>query len=156
MVLIEPGVAPESDAGVLALLGYDPEHDSPGRGVLEAEGVGISLSPGDIALRLNFATVDGAGLVVDSRVGRSLSTEEARELARSLTEADLLRDERIRAEVRATVGHRGVLWFHPTDGRGLSPEISNADPFYERVGGLGQARTPAEARVRAVTPLVPW
>src|SRR5579871_2267888 len=155
VVLIAPGVAPESDAGVLALLGYDPEHDSPGRGVLEAEGVGISLGPGDIALRLNFATVDGTGRVLDSRVGRSLSTEEAKELAKALTDADLLRADGIRAEVRATVGHRGVLWFHPTDGRPLAPEISNADPFYERVGGLGQARTPADARVRPVVPLTP-
>lgn len=155
VVLIGPGVAPESDAGVLALLGYDPEHDSPGRGVLEAEGVGISLRPGDIALRLNFATIDGTGQVVDSRVGRSLSTEEAKELAKALTDADLLGGEGIRAEVRATVGHRGVLWLHPTDGRPLSPEISNADPFYERVGGLGQALKPAEPRLRPVVPLAP-
>jgi 2,3-bisphosphoglycerate-independent phosphoglycerate mutase len=154
VVLIGPGVAPESDAGVLALLGYDPQHDSPGRGVLEAEGVGIPLAPGDIALRLNFATIDGTGLVVDSRVGRSLATEEAKELATALTDANLLADLNIRAEVRATVGHRGVLWLHPLDGRPLSPEISNADPFYERVGGLGQARTPPEPRLRPVVPLI--
>jgi 2,3-bisphosphoglycerate-independent phosphoglycerate mutase len=155
VVLIGPGVAPESDAGVLALLGYDPEHDSPGRGVLEAVGVGVPLSPGDIALRLNFATIDDDGRVLDSRVGRSLATEEARELAVALTRADLLADQQIRAEVRSTVGHRGVLWLHPTDGRALSPEISNADPFYERVGGLGQARTPSEPRLRPVVPMIP-
>jgi 2,3-bisphosphoglycerate-independent phosphoglycerate mutase len=153
VVVIGPGVAPESDAGVFALLGYDPVHDSPGRGVLEALGVDLPLEAGDVALRLNFATTDGAGAILDSRVGRSLSTTEAQELARSLTAADLLGSDGIHAEVRATVGHRGVLWLHPTAGGKLSPNVSNADPFYEKVGGMGQARQPGEARVQVVRPL---
>ena len=155
VMVVGPGIAPESDAGVFALLGYDPRVDSPGRGVLEAEGVGINLAPGDVALRLNFATSDGAGLILDSRVGRSLGTEESTQLAQSLTAADLLGPEGIRAEVRATVGHRGVLWLHPTAGGPLSPDISNADPFYEKVGGMGQARAGAEPRVRPVEALEP-
>ena len=153
VVVVGPGIAPESDAGVFALLGYDPVHDSPGRGVLEAIGVDVPLEAGDVALRLNFATSDGAGAILDSRVGRSLSTSEAQELARSLTAADLLAGEGIHAEVRATVGHRGVLWLHPTAGSTLSPNVSNADPFYEKVGGMGQARQPAEPRVLTVAAL---
>lgn len=152
-VVVGPGVAPESDAGVFALLGYDPVRDSPGRGVLEALGVEVPLAPEDVALRLNFATIDGDGTIVDARVGRSLSTAEARELARGLTQADLTAELGVRAEVRATVGHRGVLWLHPTcDGR-LSPEISNADPFYQKVGGMGLARRPERPVVETVTPL---
>jgi 2,3-bisphosphoglycerate-independent phosphoglycerate mutase len=153
VVVVAPGVAPESDAGVFALLGYDPVNDSPGRGVLEALGVEIPLVAGDVALRLNFATTDGAGTVIDSRVGRSLSTGEAQDLARAISSADLLAPEGIRAEVRATVGHRGVLWLHPTSGGPLSPNISNADPFYEKVGGMGQARRPEVPRILPVTPL---
>jgi 2,3-bisphosphoglycerate-independent phosphoglycerate mutase len=152
VVVVGPGVAPESDAGVFALLGYDPVHDSPGRGVLEALGVEIPLAPGDVALRLNFATIDGDGTVLDSRVGRSLGTNEARELAKGITDADLLGPEGIRAEVRATVGHRGVLWLHPTSGGSLSPEVTNADPFYEKVGGMGQARRPETPRLLEVAP----
>ena len=151
-IVVAPGVAPESDAGVFALLGYDPVRDSPGRGVLEALGVEIPLEPGDVALRLNFATIDGDGTVLDSRVGRSLGTNEAKELARGITEANLLSSEEIRAEVRATVGHRGVLWLHPLSGGPLSPEVSNADPFYERVGGMGQARRPEAPKLLEVTP----
>jgi 2,3-bisphosphoglycerate-independent phosphoglycerate mutase len=150
VVVVGPGVAPESDAGVFALLGYDPVHDSPGRGVLEALGVDIPLAPEDVALRLNFATTDGDGTIVDSRVGRTLSTHESQELALGVTQADLLGSEGIRAEVRATVGHRGVLWLHPQSGGRLSPEVSNADPFYERVGGMGQARRPEHPRVLPV------
>jgi 2,3-bisphosphoglycerate-independent phosphoglycerate mutase len=153
VVVVGPGVAPESDAGVFALLGYDPVRDSPGRGVLEALGVEIPLAPEDVALRLNFATVDGDGTILDSRVGRTLSTAEAVDLARGLTAADLLADEGIRAEVRATVGHRGVLWLHPLDGGRLSPNVSNADPFYEKVGGMGQARRPEHPKILPVTPL---
>jgi len=153
VVVVAPGVAPESDAGVFALLGYDPARDSPGRGVLEALGVDLPLVPGDVALRLNFATTDGNGAIIDSRVGRSLGTAESQDLARSLTSADLLAEDGVRAEVRATVGHRGVLWLHPTRDGPLSPEISNADPFYEKVGGMGQARRPESPTVRPVVPL---
>lgn len=151
--ILGPGTAPESDAGVFALLGYDPVVDSPGRGVLEALGSGIDLEPGDVALRLNFATVDGSQNVLDSRVGRSLSTKEASELASSLTAADLLADLGIQASVRATVGHRGVLWLHPTRDGSLSPNVSNADPFYERVGGMGRAVSPASRAIPVVRPL---
>ncbi len=153
VVVVAPGVAPESDAGVFALLGYDPVKDSPGRGVLEALGVEIPLARGDVAFRLNFATVDGDGTILDSRVGRSLGTSEAQDLARGVTAADLLADLGIRAEVRATVGHRGVLWLHPLTGGPLSPNVSNADPFYEKVGGMGQARRPERPTVLPVEPL---
>jgi len=153
LIVVGEGIAPESDAGVFALLGYDPVRDSPGRGILEAVGVGLPLAPEDIALRMNFATVDGDGTVIDSRVGRSLSTSEATQLATRLTAADLLAPEGIRAEVRATVGHRGVLWLHPTRDGALSPEISNADPFYEKVGGMGKARRPERATLERVAAL---
>jgi 2,3-bisphosphoglycerate-independent phosphoglycerate mutase len=153
VVVVGPGIAPESDGGVLALLGYDPVHDSPGRGVLEALGVDLPLARGDIALRLNFATADGDGTILDSRVGRSLSTREASELAEALTRADLLSGEGIRAEVRATVGHRGVLWMRPLTGGALSPEVSNADPNYVKVGGMGRAQSVEHPRIQPVQAL---
>ena len=153
VVVVGPGVAPESDAGVFALLGYDPVRDSPGRGVLEALGVEVPLAPGDVALRLNFATAEGNGAILDSRVGRSLSTSEAAELARGLTDADLVGDLGVRAEVRATVGHRGILWLRPVSGGALSPDISNSDPFYEKVGGMGHARRPENPTILRTEPL---
>lgn len=153
VTLIGAGIAPESDAGVLALLGYDPEHDSPGRGVLEALGVDVPLAPGDVALRSNFATASGDGRILDSRVGRTLSTSEASDLSRSINEADLLADQHVHAELRPTIGHRGVLWLHPTDGHPLSPDVSNSDPFYERTGGMGHARTVSDPAPLPIEPL---
>jgi 2,3-bisphosphoglycerate-independent phosphoglycerate mutase len=154
VVLIGPGIAPESDAGVMALLGYDPARDSPGRGVLEALGVDLPLVPGDVALRTNFATAEGDGRILDSRVGRSLTTSEAADLSRSINQADLLADRDIHAELRPTVGHRGVLWLHPTDGRALSAEVSNSDPFYERTGGMGHARAVTEPKALPIESLI--
>ena len=157
VMVVGEGVAPESDAGVLSLLGYDPEKDSPGRGVLEAEGAGLSVRDGEVAFRFNFATVDAGGRVVDQRVGRSLKTHEAQELARTLTQADLLQDLGIRARFHATVGHRGVLHLAPGRGEMLSPDVTNSDPFYEKWGGLGRAvavvhPTPKEVRALSSSP----
>jgi len=70
-----------------------------------------------------------------------------------VTTANLVADLGVRAEVRATVGHRGVLWLRPSSGGALSPNVSNADPFYEKVGGMGAARRPAEPRLASVLPL---
>lgn len=153
VMTVGPGIAPESDAGVLGLLGYDPRTDSPGRGVLEAEGVGIRVLPGQVAFRFNFATIGPEDRVLDSRVGRSLTTAEATELAKSLTEANLLVRERIEVRVVATVGHRGVVVLRDLSGGRLSPEVSNSDPFYAKSGGLGHALRPTDPRLLSVEPL---
>lgn len=150
---VGPGIAPESDAGVLGLLGYDPRKDSPGRGVLEAEGVGVHILPGHVAFRSNFATVDETGHVRDSRVGRSLTTSEATALSEELTRADLLREENVEARVVATVGHRGVVVLRDRSGAALSPNVSNSDPFYVKDGGLGHAVRPSDPKLLSVRPL---
>ena len=150
---VGPSIAPESDAGVLGLLGYDPRRDSPGRGVLEAEGLGIALRPGELAFRCNFATLDQTGNIRDSRVGRSLTTQEAARLAGTLTQARLLKDQGIRVRVLATVGHRGVVLLTPGPRRPLSAEVSNSDPFYAKQGGLGRALRPRNPRPKIIRPL---
>lgn len=76
------GIAPESDIAVMALLGYDPARDHPGRGVVEALGAGIDFQDGDLAWRCNFATVEDWPNLADRRAGRELSSEEGEALAR--------------------------------------------------------------------------
>src|SRR5919204_439614 len=56
---VGPGIAPESDIAVFAILGYDPREEHPGRGVVEAIGSGVGFEGGDLAYRVNFATGDG-------------------------------------------------------------------------------------------------
>src|ERR671937_1120639 len=80
VVTVGEGIAPESDIAVFAILGYDPREEHPGRGVVEAIGSGMGFEDGDLAYRVNFATADGRE-IVDRRVGRDLTSEEARALA---------------------------------------------------------------------------
>ena len=132
------GVAPESDAGVFSLLSYDPSRIDLSRGVVEALGSGIKFHDGDLALRCNFATVEG-GQIVDRRAGRNVTTEEASQLVASLNENSKLR-RLSDFELKATIGHRCALVFR-SGSRQLSSAISNLDPAYERKGTLTIART---------------
>ena len=149
VITVGEGIAPESDIGVFGILGYDPTEEHPGRGVLEAVGAGMDLRDGDLAYRINFATADGRA-IVDRRVGRDLTSEEAAALAREvnekldLTEADF--------DLRATVEHRGALVIRSTGGP-LSAEVTNTDPAYAKQGPLGVALETFENEVATARPI---
>lgn len=135
VVTVGPGIAPESDIAVFAILGYDPTEEHPGRGVVEAIGEGIDFEDGDLAYRINFATAEWPK-ILNRRVGRDLSSEESRALADEVNAS--LRLEGATFELRATVEHRGVLVFRPDGGR-LSSQVTNTDPAYRKEGSLGVA-----------------
>jgi 2,3-bisphosphoglycerate-independent phosphoglycerate mutase len=144
------GVSPESDVAVFHMLGYSFEGEYVGRGVVEAYGAGLELKPGDLALRLNFATIDDKGYLVDRRVGRSLRDEEAAQLVEALNRE--VRLDGATFQVAHTVGHRGVLVLKADDA--LSENISNTDPAYRRLGGMGVAvKLEGPARIAQATPL---
>ncbi len=128
-------IAPESDIAVFAILGYDPRLEHPGRGVLEALGSGMAFADGDLAYRVNFATQED-GRIVDRRVGRDLSSEDAAALAEEVNRTLTL--PRAAFELRATIEHRGALVIRSAEGP-LSAEVSNTDPAYAKKGSLGVA-----------------
>jgi 2,3-bisphosphoglycerate-independent phosphoglycerate mutase len=146
---VGPDIAPESDIAVFAILGYDPREEHPGRGVLEAVGAGMEFRDGDLAHRINFATSEGEE-IVDRRVGRDLSSEEARALAQEVNRGVEL--EGAAFELRATVEHRGALVVRTPEGP-LSAEISNTDPAYAKQGSLGVALETFEDHVAWSEPL---
>jgi len=131
------GIAPESDAGVFSLLGYDPLETHLSRGVVEALGAGVEFHDGDLALRAGFATVK-ADKLVDRRAGRNLSTPEALELGAALNKELRLKSGG-RFVFKSTVGHRAVVVFRP-DRRRFSSNISNFDPAYVRRGNISLAQ----------------
>src|SRR5712692_10506247 len=137
MFTVRRGIAPESDAGVFSLLGYDPLEIHLSRGIVEALGAGVEFHDGDLALRAGFATVRGDKLV-DRRAGRNLSTPEAQELGAALNR-ELHLKSGARFVFKPTVGHRAVVVFR-SDGNRFSSNISNFDPAYVRKGNISLAQ----------------
>ena len=64
---VQPGLACGSDTAHLSMFGYDPRKYYRGRGAFETMGAGLDMSPGDIAFKCNFATLDRATGIVLSR-----------------------------------------------------------------------------------------
>jgi len=123
LIPVSPGVTPGSGPGHLSLFGYDPAEHLVGRGALSALGVGFALGAGDLAARLNLATLDSEGTIQDRRAGRP-SDQEGRRVV-----------EKVRARLAAPHGveiflehekeHRAVLILR---GPGLEADLSDTDP----------------------------
>jgi 2,3-bisphosphoglycerate-independent phosphoglycerate mutase len=149
VVTVGEGIAPESDIAVFAILGYDPREEHPGRGVVEAVGVGMDFRDGDLAYRVNFATADWPQ-IIDRRVGRDLTSDEAAALAGEVNRT--LRLPNATFELRATVEHRGVLVIRSNEGA-LSANVTNTDPAYRKEGHLGVALETFEPEIARCEPL---
>lgn len=117
------GITPGSGPAHLALFGYDPREWLIGRGVLSALGVGFPLRPGDLAARLNLATVDEAGNVTDRRAGRPRD-EEGRRVVELLADS-VAAPEGLELHWRAEKEHRAVMILR---GQGLSDALDDTDP----------------------------
>jgi 2,3-bisphosphoglycerate-independent phosphoglycerate mutase len=152
MYSVRKGVAPESDVAVISLLGYDPFKYSTGRGIIEAVGAGLNLKDGDLALRCNFATLGKGTEILDRRVARSLSTEEAIELSKVANKEIKLTSHPATFDFENTLGHRAVLVIK-SEGKALSGKITNTDPAYSIVNGLGVAETTVDMNLKTCKPI---
>ena len=151
MYTVRKGVAPESDVAVISLLGYDPFKYSTGRGVIEAAGVGLKMKDGDLALRCNFATLGQGKTILDRRVARSLSTEEASELTKAVNKEVKLTSYPATFEYKNTLGHRAVLLIK-SNANPLSSNITNSDPAYIIMNGIGVAKPDVEMVLKTCEP----
>ncbi len=152
MYSVRKGIAPESDVAVLSILGYDPFKYEARRGPLEAYGAGLTMRDGDLALRCNFATLGEGKRIVDRRAGRDVTTEEAATLSEIINEKVKLESHPANFEFKNTTGHRAALVIRSERGP-LSGEITNTDPAYSRVEGLGVAETEVEMVLKECKPL---
>jgi len=139
VISVGKGIAPESDIAVFNMLGYKFQHsDYAGRGVVEAIGIGIDFKDGDLALRGNFATLDNEGKIIDRRAGRKIEREDVEEISKEIEKEIKFSNPNTSVVVAPTVGHRVTIRLR--DSKPLSSEISNTDPAYGRVDGMGIAK----------------
>ena len=124
MDLYKLGTPVGTDLGHMLLFGYDYT-EYPGRGPIEAFGEGLELEAGDVAFRVNFATVDSELVVVDRRAGRI--RKDTDKLALSLNGMQI---EDVKVIFKEATEHRAVLILR---GPGLSQDISDTDPKVEAV-----------------------
>ena len=139
VISVGKGIAPESDIAVFNMLGYKFQHsDYAGRGVVEAIGIGIDFKDGDLALRGNFATLDNEGKIIDRRAGRKIEREDVEEISKEIEKEIKFSNPNASVVVAPTVGHRVTIRLR--DDKPLSSEISNTDPAYGRIDGMGIAK----------------
>jgi len=128
---VGPGITPGSGPAHFALFGYDPVETLVGRGLLSALGVDFPLTPRDLLMRANFATIDSTGNLVDRRAGR-IPSEENERLCRKLTQrVKLTSPEAAGVEVffRTEKEYRAVVALRGDD---LHEELEETDP--QKVG----------------------
>jgi 2,3-bisphosphoglycerate-independent phosphoglycerate mutase len=141
MYTVKKGIAPESDIAVISILGYEAKRYYTGRGPLECFAEGLAVNDGDLAYRVNFATLGEGNKIIDRRVGRDLTSEEATSLCKEINLKVKLNLASF--EFKNTIGHRGVLVIRK-EGNKLSGWVTNTDPAYEREGVFGVAKSKFE------------
>ena len=154
VISVGKGIAPESDIAVFNMLGYKFHHaDYAGRGVIEAIGVGIDFKNGDLALRGNFSTLNEEGAIIDRRAGRQIEKEDAQGIANEIENKIKFSHPNSSVVVAPTIGHRVTVRIR-TEGNNLSSEITNTDPAYARVEGMGVAKAVTDfMRIEKCLPL---
>ncbi|MEW6686685.1 MAG: 2,3-bisphosphoglycerate-independent phosphoglycerate mutase [Candidatus Edwardsbacteria bacterium] len=148
---ISPGITPGSGPAHLALFGYDPIKYQIGRGVLEALGIGLMLTPQDLSARANFATMNEENIITDRRAGR-IPTEKNQQLC-SLLQEKISKIDDCEIIIRHGKEHRFVVIFR---GEGLSDELTDTDPQKEgKKASLAEALNPkAEKAARLINEFV--
>ena len=139
VISVGKGIAPESDIAVFNMLGYKFQHsDYAGRGVIEAIGIGVDFKDGDLALRGNFATLDNEERIIDRRAGRTIERDDAEKISKEIENEIKFSNANASVVVAPTIGHRIIVRLR--DDKPLSSEITNTDPAYARVDGMGIAK----------------
>lgn len=135
---------PQSDFGYLNIMGLYSEESYPGRGYLEALGVGMEdIGEKDVCIRGNFATLGQNGNLVDRRAGR-----DERGLDELADKLDGMEIGGVHFSVRRSAGHRVVIVMRALDQKiELSGELTSNDP--EKTGVPVMQIKPRKPEARA-------
>jgi 2,3-bisphosphoglycerate-independent phosphoglycerate mutase len=138
------GFAPGSELSHFVLFGY-PRDRFPGRGVIEALGEDLPLSPDEVVFRGLFSTVerqaDGALMVLKRRT--EISDEECRELSASIGP---FQHSGVSVEFVYNSQHQGIVYVRGA----ASEQVTDSDPYVAgRTVTLVQPLAAAEERVAA-------
>ena len=144
MESVSPGITPGSGPSHFALFGYDPFQFNIGRGILEATGIDFPLTERDVVARINFATIDDTGRVIDRRAGR-IPTEQNQRICQKLQKGVRLGGG-VEVLVEPVKEHRAVLVLR---GEGLRGEVEDTDPEREGVPPLEPKASVPEAEETA-------
>ena len=136
-VPVAPAVTPGSGPGHLGLFGYDPLVYQVGRGVLGALGLEFPLTARDVAVRVNFCTLDKNGNVIDRRAGRIPDEENRRVLDKVRSQLKCPAGVEVIFETEAE--HRALLVLR---GDGLDENVGETDPQVTGVPPLSPIRPP--------------
>ena len=124
--LLDPvgyGITPGSGPAHFALFGYDPVKNNIGRGILEAAGIDYPMTERDLLIRINFATIDKDGVVVDRRAGR-IDNDTNKRICRKLQE-NIRKISDVEVIFEPVNEHRALLVLR---GDGLREDIQETDP----------------------------
>jgi len=139
---ISAGITPGSGPAHLSLFGYDPLKHEIGRGLLDTLGIDFHFTPGDLAARGNYCTVDDKGIITDRRAGR-ISTEKNIELCKKL---DGMEIDGVKIFAMPVKEHRFSVIFR---GKNLSAQLLDSDPQKEGLKPLDAVATEKSAESSA-------
>lgn len=143
VISVGEGISPQSDIAVFNMLGYDFQGKKyAGRGIVEIIGSGVEFRDGDLALRGNFATLDNTK-IIDRRAGRDIVKQEASTICSFLEDNVKFDDPDVSVKITPTISHRVIIKFRHNK-KFLSDKITNTDPAYGKLNGIGIAKTDIE------------
>ena len=147
VISVGKGIAPQSDIAVFNMLGYTFKDGSyVGRGVIESIGCNIDFREGDLALRGNFATISENLRLADRRAGRRITREEAQAICETLRDRISFTDNDASVVIEPTISHRVIIRLRHSRLR-LSENITNTDPAYDKINGIGVAKATSDQMV---------
>ena len=148
---VEPGLACGSDTAHLSMFGYDPREFYRGRGCFESLGAGLTMKPGEIAFKCNFATLDEDTGVVNSRRCDRNFEKEGPLLCAFLDGTALPNFPENVVRVKYATEHRCGL---VVEGPGLCDRITSTDPLKDNLPLLRAAPTDGTERAARTADVV--